>query len=65
MIGLGSDKKKEKAARKQKDLQRRKETTQRNFQEPIKEEGGSEHNEQGINMEPMVVKKEVKEEISN
>ena len=64
MIGLGSDKKKEKAARKQKYLQRRKETTQRNFQEPIKEEVGSEHNEQGINMEPMIVKK-VKEEISN
>ena len=48
MIGLGSDKKKEKAARKQKDLQRRKETTQIIFQEPIKEEVGSEHNEQGF-----------------
>ena len=64
MIGLGSDKKKEKAARKQKDLQRGKETTQIIFQEPIKEEVGSKHNEQGINMEPMIVKK-VKEEISN
>ena len=58
-------KKKEKAASKQKDLQRRKETTQRNFQQPIKEEFGSEHNEQWINMGPVVVKKEVKEENSN